>query len=150
VNTGAASPPDARGEGGRPRPIQPRGAVLLQGFKLADGAACLKLQFSWAGTETTAAHAIFASLVPTGRAKPAPRRECDAGPPAGAAVTNRSREEHAVARWVEERCGHGGGEPHPLVSGFVAMLAAQGHLRTKKPPASGRRVKARLATASPR
>src|SRR5438876_9406790 len=37
------------------RPIQPRGSVLLQGFKLADGAACLKLQFSWAGTEATAA-----------------------------------------------------------------------------------------------
>ncbi len=41
-------------------PQKPRGAVLLQGFKLADGAACLKLQFSWAGTETTATHAIFA------------------------------------------------------------------------------------------
>ncbi len=41
-------------------PRKPRGSVLLQGFKLADGAACLKLQFNWAETETTATHSIFA------------------------------------------------------------------------------------------
>ena len=41
-------------------PRKSRGSVLLQGFKLADGAACLKLQFSWAENEQTATHAIFA------------------------------------------------------------------------------------------
>lgn len=41
------------------KPRQPRGSVLLQGFKLADGSPCLKLVFNWAGTEKTATHAIF-------------------------------------------------------------------------------------------
>jgi len=41
------------------QPKRVRGGVLLQGFKLADGSPCLKAQFSWAGTEITAAHAIF-------------------------------------------------------------------------------------------
>jgi hypothetical protein len=36
-----------------------RGTVLVQGFKLADGTGCLKAQFSWPGTETTATHAVF-------------------------------------------------------------------------------------------
>ncbi len=38
---------------------KPRGAVLLQGFKLADGIGCLKAQLSWAGSEATATHSIF-------------------------------------------------------------------------------------------
>lgn len=36
-----------------------RGNVLLQGFKLADGASCLKAQIGWMGSESTATHAIF-------------------------------------------------------------------------------------------
>ena len=38
---------------------KPRGAVLVQGFRLADGVGCLKAQLSWTGTETTANHSIF-------------------------------------------------------------------------------------------
>lgn len=38
---------------------QVRGSVLLQGFRLADGAACLKALISWNGSDATAAHAIF-------------------------------------------------------------------------------------------
>ena len=38
---------------------QIRGAVLLQGFNLADGAACLKALISWQGSDATANHAIF-------------------------------------------------------------------------------------------
>ncbi len=41
-------------------PRKARGSVLLQGFKLADGSACLKFQFSWTGTEATATHTLFA------------------------------------------------------------------------------------------
>lgn len=37
-----------------------RGSVLLQSFKLAGGAGCLKMQFSWADTETVSTHAVFA------------------------------------------------------------------------------------------
>ena len=81
------------------QPRRPRGAVLLQGFKLADGAACLKLQFSWAGTEATAAHAIFAK--PGSDWKIEARRlaaEWMAGAPAEAvAVTASAVEEQAVA-----------------------------------------------------
>ena len=40
--------------------MAPRGAVLVQGFHLADGVGCIKVQMSWAGSETTGAHAIFA------------------------------------------------------------------------------------------
>lgn len=36
-----------------------RGGVFLQGFKLADGAACLKAQLAWTGTDMTATHSIF-------------------------------------------------------------------------------------------
>jgi hypothetical protein len=43
-------------EGGR----QPRGAILLQCFKLADGTPCLKAQFSWAGSASTSTHALYA------------------------------------------------------------------------------------------
>ena len=80
------------------QPSQARGAVLLQGFNLADGAACLKLQFSWAGTETTAAHAIFAKPGSDWRSEA--RRlaaEWMAGPPAGAIVSAPMGEEQAVA-----------------------------------------------------
>lgn len=38
---------------------RPRGVVLLQGFRLADGVSCLKAQLSWTGTESTSTHAIF-------------------------------------------------------------------------------------------
>ena len=38
---------------------QIRGSVLLQGYKLADGAACLKALVSWQGSDATATHAIF-------------------------------------------------------------------------------------------
>jgi hypothetical protein len=37
-----------------------RGGVMLQGFKLADGAACLKAQLSWTGSEGTINKSIFA------------------------------------------------------------------------------------------
>ena len=40
--------------------IKPRGSVLVQSYKLADGAACLKAQLSWADSEQTAMHSIFA------------------------------------------------------------------------------------------
>ncbi len=36
-----------------------RGAVLVQGFRLADGVSCLKAQLSWAGSEATRTHSIF-------------------------------------------------------------------------------------------
>jgi hypothetical protein len=36
-----------------------RGSVLLQSYNLADGSACLKAHLNWAGSETTAVHAIF-------------------------------------------------------------------------------------------
>ena len=39
---------------------QPRGTVLLQSYKLADGTPCLKAQLAWAGAEPTALHSIFA------------------------------------------------------------------------------------------
>lgn len=39
---------------------KPRGFVVLQSYNLADGAACLKAQLSWAGTEPTVLHSIFA------------------------------------------------------------------------------------------
>ena len=80
------------------RPSQPRGAALLQGYKLADGAACLKLHFSWAGTETTAVHAIFAK--PGCDWKSEARRlaaEWMAGPPAGNVGSELIVEEQAAA-----------------------------------------------------
>jgi len=80
------------------QPVRPRGSVLLQGFKLADGAACLKLQFSWAGTEATAAHAIFTK--PGCDWKSEARRlasEWMAGPPAGSVTAAPVEEEHAMA-----------------------------------------------------
>lgn len=40
--------------------IKDRGTVVLQSYKLADGSACLKAQLSWAGSEQTALHSIFA------------------------------------------------------------------------------------------
>ncbi|MFZ5494881.1 MAG: hypothetical protein ACOZE5_06030 [Verrucomicrobiota bacterium] len=42
------------------RTVKPRGAVLLQSYKLADGTPCLKAQLSWAGAEQTVLHSIFA------------------------------------------------------------------------------------------
>lgn len=39
---------------------KPRGHVLLQSYHLADGTPCLKAQLTWAGTEATAVHSIFA------------------------------------------------------------------------------------------
>jgi len=39
--------------------LKPRGIVLVQGFRLAEGVGCLKAQLSWTGTETTANHSIF-------------------------------------------------------------------------------------------
>lgn len=36
-----------------------RGAVLLQGFKLADGTGCLKAQLTWTGSESTTIKSIF-------------------------------------------------------------------------------------------
>jgi hypothetical protein len=38
---------------------KPRGTVLIQGFRLADGVCCLKAQLSWTGAETTGTHSIF-------------------------------------------------------------------------------------------
>jgi len=39
--------------------LKPRGTVLVQGFRLADGVGCIKAQLSWTGTEATATHSIF-------------------------------------------------------------------------------------------
>lgn len=39
--------------------FQVRGSVLLQSFRLADGSACLKAQFGWAGSACTTVHSIF-------------------------------------------------------------------------------------------
>lgn len=36
-----------------------RGAVLVQGYKLADGTGCLKAHLSWTGSEATTVHSIF-------------------------------------------------------------------------------------------
>ena len=40
--------------------LKPRGAVVLQSYRLADGSACLKAQLAWAGSEANALHSIFA------------------------------------------------------------------------------------------
>jgi hypothetical protein len=40
--------------------VRPRGSVVLQSYHLADGAACLKAQLTWTGTEPTVVHSIFA------------------------------------------------------------------------------------------
>lgn len=80
------------------QPRKPRGAVLLQGFKLADGSACLKAQFSWAGTESTATHTLFAK--PGCDWKSEARRLAAhwlAGPPAGAVIAAPVAEELGVA-----------------------------------------------------
>jgi hypothetical protein len=42
------------------RTCKPRGIVLLQSYKLADGTPCLKAQLGWAEGEPTAIHSIFA------------------------------------------------------------------------------------------
>ena len=83
------------------RPRQPRGGVLLQGFKLADGSACLKLQFSWAGTEVTATHALFDK--PGCDWKYEARKlaaQWMAGPPASSVVSVPVEVEQAVAAAV--------------------------------------------------
>jgi hypothetical protein len=78
-------------------PRKSRGSILLQGFKLADGAGCLKLQFSWAESEIVTSHSVFTK--PGCDWKSEARRLSAlwmAGPPAGVAnlpVT----EEHSVA-----------------------------------------------------
>lgn len=36
------------------------GAILLQGFTLADGALCVKANLSWQGTENSTVYAIYA------------------------------------------------------------------------------------------
>ena len=64
-----------------------RGNVLLQGFKLADGASCLKAQIGWTGSESTATHAIFSKPGCDWRSEA--RRlaaQWMAGPPASAAT----------------------------------------------------------------
>jgi len=76
---------------------KPRGTVLLQGFLLADGAACMKAQFTWAETEVTTTHAIFSK--PGCDWKAEARRlaaQWMAGPPANTAVPL-PVEEHAAA-----------------------------------------------------
>jgi hypothetical protein len=40
--------------------LKPRGSVLIQSYKLADGAACLKAQLTWADSDQNATHSIFA------------------------------------------------------------------------------------------
>ena len=80
------------------QPRKPRGTVLLQGFKLADGSACLKLQFSWAGSEATASHSIFAK--PGSDWKYEARRlaaQWMAGPPASAVVAAIVEEQEIAA-----------------------------------------------------
>ena len=39
--------------------IKPRGAILLQGFRLADDSICLKATFSWHGASQSAERAIY-------------------------------------------------------------------------------------------
>jgi hypothetical protein len=79
---------------------QIRGSVLLQGFKLADGAACLKALISWQASDATATHAIFSK--PGCDWKSEARRLAAnwmAGPPANAVpvVTTAEVPEEAVA-----------------------------------------------------
>jgi hypothetical protein len=38
---------------------KPRGTLLVQGFRLADGSKCLKAQCNWTGSELVTTHAIF-------------------------------------------------------------------------------------------
>jgi hypothetical protein len=40
--------------------LQPLGSILLQSFQLADGTVCLKIFLNWNGSESQAAHAIYA------------------------------------------------------------------------------------------
>jgi hypothetical protein len=39
--------------------LTPRGTIQLQGFKLADGAHCVKAALTWNGTEARGMHAIY-------------------------------------------------------------------------------------------
>jgi hypothetical protein len=80
---------------------QIRGSVLLQGFKLADGAACLKALISWQGSEATATHAIFSK--PGCDWKSEARRLAAnwmAGPPANAVPVVEPAEVHQEAAAV--------------------------------------------------
>ena len=40
-------------------PLQPRGAVLLQSYSLADGTPCLKAALSWTGRDVSQVRAIY-------------------------------------------------------------------------------------------
>jgi hypothetical protein len=75
-----------------------RGGVMLQGFKLADGAACLKAQLSWTGSEGIINKSIFAK--PGCDWKTEARRVAAtwmAGPPAVALPPSIETEVEAVA-----------------------------------------------------
>jgi hypothetical protein len=39
--------------------LKPRGAVLLQGFRLADESTCLKATLTWHGTETSVTRSVY-------------------------------------------------------------------------------------------
>lgn len=67
---------------------KPRGSVLVQGFRLADGSGALKAQCAWAGCELTTTHAIFSK--PGSNWQTEARRlaaQWMAGPPAVAPTT---------------------------------------------------------------
>jgi hypothetical protein len=41
------------------RSVKPRGSVLVQGYRLADGTACLKAHLGWAGSDASVIQSVF-------------------------------------------------------------------------------------------
>src|SRR5688572_5393025 len=41
------------------RSVKPRGSVLVQGYRLADGTACLKAHLNWAGSDSSMIQSVF-------------------------------------------------------------------------------------------
>jgi len=77
---------------------KPRGAVLVQSYKLADGSQCLKATLSWAGADAPAAYSVYDQ--PTTSWKSEARRMSAvwrAGPPPAARVETLTEGEPALA-----------------------------------------------------
>lgn len=81
--------------------LKPRGAILLQGYQLADGTPCLKAALSWIASEHNPVHAVF-SKSETNWTSEARKigAEWMAGPPAAAALADVETEVQEEARAV--------------------------------------------------